>query len=79
MFFFDPVELTCNERKLKKTLPRSLSRHTVKPHVKALGLYNFIRGFGWAYKLGRGGAYIRWAHIPGGGGRGFKVGFYSFF
>ena len=32
--------------------------YTVKPHFKALGLYNFIRGFGWAYKRG-GGAYIR--------------------
>jgi len=28
----------------------------VKSHVKALGLYNFIRGFWWAYKLG---AYIQ--------------------
>ena len=26
-------------------------------HFTALGLYNFIRGFGWAYK--RGGAYIQ--------------------
>ena len=29
---------------------------TVKSHFKALGLYNFKRGFGWAYKWG---AYIR--------------------
>ena len=38
---------------------------TVKSHVtvKALGLYNFIRGFGWAYK--RGGV---------GGGGGFETG-----
>jgi len=21
-------------------------------HIKALGIYNFIRGFGWAYKRG---------------------------
>ena len=28
-------------------------RTTVKSHVKALGLYNFIKGFGWAYKGGR--------------------------
>ena len=28
---------------------------TVKSHFKALGLYNFKRGFGWAYK--RGGLY----------------------
>ena len=28
------------------------SRYTVKSHFKALGLYNFIRGFGWAYKWG---------------------------
>ena len=27
----------------------------VKSHFKALGLYNFKRGFGWAYK--RGGLY----------------------
>ena len=35
---------------------------TVKSKVKALGLYNFISGFGWAYKLGvggGGGAYKR--------------------
>ena len=32
---------------------------TVKSHFKALGLYNFIRGFGWAYKRGEGGgAYV---------------------
>ena len=34
--------------------------NTVKSHVKALGFYNFIRGFGWAYKRG--------AYIGGGGG-----------
>ena len=28
---------------------------TVKSHFKALGLYNFKRGFGWAYKRGGGG------------------------
>ena len=34
--------------------------HTVKSHFKALGLYNFKRSFGWAYKRGGGGgAYIR--------------------
>ena len=27
---------------------------TVKSHFKALGLYNFIRGFGWAFKRGVG-------------------------
>ena len=32
-----------------------MSCNTVKSHLKALGLYNFIRGFGWAYK--RGGLY----------------------
>ena len=36
----------------------------VKSHFKALGLYNFIRGFGWAYK--RGGLY------PGGLTSGIK-------
>ena len=37
--------------------------NTVKSHVKALGLYNFIKGFVWVYKRegggGGGGAYIR--------------------
>ena len=32
--------------------------HTVKSHVKALGLNNFIRGFGWAYKWGWGGGGV---------------------
>ena len=31
--------------------------HTVKSHFKALGLYNFIRCFGWAYKWGGGDLY----------------------
>ena len=31
------------------------NNNTVKSHFKALGLYNFIRGFGWAYKEGGGG------------------------
>ena len=29
--------------------------YTIKFHFKALGLYNFIRGFGWAYNYKRGG------------------------
>ena len=29
----------------------------VKSHFKTLGLYNFKRGFGWAYKRGGGGLY----------------------
>ena len=37
--------------------------HTVKSHFKALGLYNFKRGFGWAYKRGGGGGLISgWAY-----------------
>ena len=32
--------------------------HTIKSHFKALGLYNFIRGFGWAYN---GGLISGWA------------------
>ena len=36
--------------------------HTVKSHFKALGLYNFKRGFGWAYKRGGGGGGL----YPGG-------------
>ena len=43
-------------------VPYYVTQTTVKSHVKALGLYNFINGFGWAYK--------RAAHIRGGGGRG---------
>ena len=32
----------------------------VKSHFKTLGLYNFKRGFRWAYKWGRGGGgYIQ--------------------
>ena len=29
-----------------------------KSHFKAVGLYNFIRGFEWAYKRGEGGGLI---------------------
>ena len=36
--------------------------NTVKSHFKALGFYNFKRGFGWAYKRG-GGLYPgAWAY-----------------
>ena len=35
----------------------------VKSNFKTLGLYNFKRGFGWAYK--------RWGGGGGGGGRGY--------
>ena len=35
---------------------------TVKSYFKALGLYNFIRGFGWAYKWGGGGLISGWAY-----------------
>ena len=35
----------------------------VKSHFKAPGLYNFKRGFGWAYKRGGGGG---WGLYPGG-------------
>ena len=34
-----------------------MSSHTVKSHIKALGLYNFKRGFGRVYKRGGGGLY----------------------
>ena len=34
---------------------------TVKSHFKALGLYNFKRGFRWAYKRG-GGLISGWAY-----------------
>ena len=37
----------------------NLHYNTVKSHFKALGLYKFKRGFGWAYKRGGG-------LIPGG-------------
>ena len=41
-----------------------LTAHTIKSHFKALGLYNFIRGFGWAYmyKWGVGGLTSGWAY-----------------
>ena len=45
-----------------ETLSAARIHHTVKSHFKALGLYNFIRGFGWTYKRGRlisGWAYKR--------------------
>ena len=42
----------------QNTVQDSGKRNTVKSHIKALGLYNFIRDFGWANKRG-GGAYIR--------------------
>ena len=32
-----------------------LTNNNVKTHFKALGLYNFRRGFGWDYKRGEGG------------------------
>ena len=35
---------------------------TVKSYFKALGLYNFIMGFGWAYKWGGGGLISGWAY-----------------
>ena len=39
------------------------SMSAVKSHFNALGLYNFIRGFGWAYKRGGGGGLISgWAY-----------------
>ena len=35
----------------------------VKSHFETLGLYNFKRGFGWAYKRGGGGGVISgWAY-----------------
>jgi len=33
--------------------------YAIKSHVKALGFYKFIRGFGCAYIGGRGAAYKR--------------------
>ena len=40
-------------------------RNTIKSHIKALGLYNFIRGVGWAYKRGGGGGLILGGDISG--------------
>ena len=42
---------------------KPLKAYTVKSHFKALGLYNFKRGFGWAYK--RGGGLYPGGHISG--------------
>ena len=46
-----------------------LFQNTIKSHFKALGLYNFKGGFGWAYK--RGGLY------PGGLISGIKKMFWN--
>ena len=41
----------------------ALTSSTVKSHFKAMGLYNFIRGFGWACKRGGGEGLISgWAY-----------------
>ena len=37
----------------------------VKSHFKTLGLYNFKRGFGWAYKRGGGGGLFPGGLISG--------------
>ena len=42
----------------EKEVESAVCSHTIKSHFKALGVYNFIRGFGRAYKPG-GCAYIR--------------------
>ena len=47
MFYLRKIVLQCNVN----------MSTTVKSHFKALGLYNFKRGFGWAYKRGGGGLY----------------------
>ena len=36
--------------------------NTVKSHFKAMGLYNFMKGFGWAYKREGGGLISGWAY-----------------
>ena len=40
---------------LEVTNGNECCENAVKSHFKALGLYNFIRGFGWACKRGGGG------------------------
>ena len=46
---------TCRYKQINKLKKKNiciwtlLIGYTIKSHVKALGLYNFIRGFGWAY------------------------------
>ena len=50
------IELNFSEQDLWRTQHFIFSFNTVKSHFKALSLYNFIRGFGWADKRG---AYIR--------------------
>ena len=44
--------LTVKSDDNEETLISVFILFTVKSHFKALGLYNFIRGFGWAYKRG---------------------------
>ena len=46
------------------------SMSAIKSYFNALGLYNFIRGFGWAYKRGGGGGLY-----PGGLTSGIKKSF----
>ena len=52
---------------------------TVKSHFKALGLYSFIRGFGRSYIENNiiDGKWMGLYRGGGGGGEGFKVGFYG--
>ena len=50
------IELNFSEQDFWRTQHFIFSFNTVKSHFKALGLYNFKRGFGWAYEQG---AYVR--------------------
>ena len=54
MFYFKKDSNRCVKSCSAKSIDVNMST-TVKSHFKALGLYNFKRGFGWAYKRGGGG------------------------
>ena len=59
-FFFKKNSNRCVKSCSAKGIDVNMST-AVKSHFKALGLYNFKRGFGWAYK-GGGGVISGWAY-----------------
>ena len=57
------VELNFSEQDFWRTQHFIFGFNTVKSHFKVLGIYNFTRGFGWAYERGGGGGLISgWAY-----------------
>ena len=56
MFFFKKSSNRCVKSCNAKSIDVNMST-AVKSHFKTLGLYNFKKGLGWAYKRGGGGLY----------------------